>query len=189
MIDKDLYCLQCGYNLRGLPEERCPECGTRFEHGGVRASSLSDAVDSYQTSRRVVTFSVVASVFAIFHLAEETAGVLIVTVAAVSTLVTTWFCHRFRVESRIQVWPFAMEYLPAIVFLAVLYFLSTSAATLIGAGFTLIWAWSLCLFPWKRLPHASDNFSNDLKRQLGRWSIAALIALLTASGLTLLCLV
>ena len=23
-------CLNCGYNLRGLPEPRCPECGTEF---------------------------------------------------------------------------------------------------------------------------------------------------------------
>jgi hypothetical protein len=25
------YCEKCGYNLKGLPESRCPECGTRFE--------------------------------------------------------------------------------------------------------------------------------------------------------------
>jgi len=24
-------CVQCGYNLRGLTEPRCPECGTPFE--------------------------------------------------------------------------------------------------------------------------------------------------------------
>ena len=28
--DWGLHCPQCGYPLRGLPEHRCPECGTRF---------------------------------------------------------------------------------------------------------------------------------------------------------------
>jgi hypothetical protein len=27
-------CATCGYDLRGLPEHRCPECGTPFETGG-----------------------------------------------------------------------------------------------------------------------------------------------------------
>ncbi len=25
------YCFECGYDLRELPEPRCPECGTRFD--------------------------------------------------------------------------------------------------------------------------------------------------------------
>ena len=25
-----LYCKSCGYNLKGLTEPRCPECGTEF---------------------------------------------------------------------------------------------------------------------------------------------------------------
>ena len=25
------HCSKCGYNLAGLPELRCPECGTEFE--------------------------------------------------------------------------------------------------------------------------------------------------------------
>ncbi|MEM0915086.1 MAG: hypothetical protein AAGK09_10820 [Planctomycetota bacterium] len=29
--DADRYCLDCGYNLRGLHEPRCPECGSWFD--------------------------------------------------------------------------------------------------------------------------------------------------------------
>jgi len=25
------HCVRCGYNLKGLPEPRCPECGTPFD--------------------------------------------------------------------------------------------------------------------------------------------------------------
>jgi hypothetical protein len=28
-----MYCLGCGYDLRGLPENRCPECGRAFDSG------------------------------------------------------------------------------------------------------------------------------------------------------------
>ena len=27
-------CVRCGYNLTGLPEPRCPECGEAFERKG-----------------------------------------------------------------------------------------------------------------------------------------------------------
>ena len=29
------HCQQCGYNLTGLPEPRCPECGTEFDPSTV----------------------------------------------------------------------------------------------------------------------------------------------------------
>jgi len=35
MPHEALHCVRCGYN-RGLPENRCPECGERFEPGRIR---------------------------------------------------------------------------------------------------------------------------------------------------------
>ncbi len=34
-IELDIYCQKCGYNLRGLTAERCPECGRSLE--GLRS--------------------------------------------------------------------------------------------------------------------------------------------------------
>ena len=31
-----MFCLGCSYNLRGLPEPRCPECGRPFDPGDSR---------------------------------------------------------------------------------------------------------------------------------------------------------
>ena len=33
---KEPTCWKCGYLLKGLPEPRCPECGTRFDRPGGR---------------------------------------------------------------------------------------------------------------------------------------------------------
>ena len=33
------HCVKCGYNLKGLPEPRCPECGTPFGPKAVEVSS------------------------------------------------------------------------------------------------------------------------------------------------------
>jgi hypothetical protein len=38
---KSVLCIRCGYNLHGLPEPRCPECGTPFE-----MTNKSEAVSS-----------------------------------------------------------------------------------------------------------------------------------------------
>ena len=39
-------CLECGYDLRGQVEPRCPECGTRQERAGSREAGASAAVAS-----------------------------------------------------------------------------------------------------------------------------------------------
>lgn len=41
-IDEDLYCLECGYNLRGLSGDpiRCPECGARNDLGTIAIPAI-----------------------------------------------------------------------------------------------------------------------------------------------------
>ncbi len=39
-IAQDLLCPECGYNLRGLVEYRCPECGTPFDPAKLTVSQI-----------------------------------------------------------------------------------------------------------------------------------------------------
>ena len=39
-------CLNCGYNLRGLTEPRCPECAKAFDPKLLAARAILDATDS-----------------------------------------------------------------------------------------------------------------------------------------------
>jgi len=39
-IQRDVYCDKCGYNLRGLKESTCPECGAEFKRNAVAGSQL-----------------------------------------------------------------------------------------------------------------------------------------------------
>ncbi len=39
-IEGDLFCPQCDYNLRGLSELRCPECGAAFDPAKLTATAL-----------------------------------------------------------------------------------------------------------------------------------------------------
>ncbi len=39
--DRSGLCETCGYNLRGLPQPRCPECGTGFEPDLIDVNPLN----------------------------------------------------------------------------------------------------------------------------------------------------
>jgi hypothetical protein len=40
------FCARCGYNLRGLPQPRCPECATPFDPETLVSTLESDAPNS-----------------------------------------------------------------------------------------------------------------------------------------------
>ena len=39
-VDEDLYCPECGYNLRGVTSDRCPECGEEFDRATLAVSRI-----------------------------------------------------------------------------------------------------------------------------------------------------
>lgn len=58
-----LYCPTCGYNLTGLPENRCPECGTRFDPRILRSEQQARATAALGTPEIMVRLLVPPSFF------------------------------------------------------------------------------------------------------------------------------
>jgi hypothetical protein len=74
-----VFCPECDYLLRGLPDNRCPECGREFERGGLLVEQYvrESGKHSHPVSRR-------------WALRTWRAGSLIMLLGFVPLLVTQW---------------------------------------------------------------------------------------------------
>lgn len=104
-IVENIYCLQCGYNLRGLSGDpvRCPECGEKNNLGSaaIPARQIEMALRSMETTPTwCVAFSLLAVLFltlASLRLSFEQVGYWL-TPVAVSVLVWWWLCRKTESE-------------------------------------------------------------------------------------------
>lgn len=99
LIDEDLYCMHCGYNLRGLSGDpvRCPECGVFNERGElvVPASMIKQALRDMETapSLAVACFVIilVCSIPAMF-------GLFMGLAVALPTIVVWYACLKWTAQ-------------------------------------------------------------------------------------------
>ena len=59
-----VFCPNCGYNLFGIPQIRCPECGFRYDHAGIAALAEDEILRSYW-AKLVITRTAFALAFAV----------------------------------------------------------------------------------------------------------------------------
>ncbi|MCH7703526.1 MAG: hypothetical protein IIB61_00305 [Planctomycetes bacterium] len=102
-IVENIYCLQCGYNLRGLSGDpvRCPECGEKNSLGSaaIPARHIERALRSMETAPTwCVAFSLPTGLF----LALASSGIeqasLCLAASAVCILIWWWLCRLTRTE-------------------------------------------------------------------------------------------
>lgn len=67
LVDRRAFtCRQCGYNLKGLPEARCPECGTPFDGSEIeKIRARIGLPKSKPRNRRIAALVVILLAFSV----------------------------------------------------------------------------------------------------------------------------
>ena len=85
MEEHHLVCPKCGYDLHGIPEVRCPECGFRYDHEALKSLADSTYWVRLAAAREVIVRAAIAAALMI-PIAAESIGAagftLLVTAAA-----------------------------------------------------------------------------------------------------------
>ncbi len=189
MSKEHLYCTQCGYNLRGIPENRCPECGFGYDRGAIRGPSISEACNRYTASKRALGLAVFATMCALAHLAPRSRWSLAFGLALALALLFAALLPRFTGWANARDWfPESSFFYWLLVPMALFLWQRTELAT-IGAGVGITVGWLACILDLSAGSPASGNLSEQLRRHLRRYRIASIVILSGATVLTLLCLI
>jgi hypothetical protein len=64
MNEDHLVCPKCGYDLHGIPEVRCPECGFRYDAAALRSITPSVAWIRLGAARGLIIYATAAAALA-----------------------------------------------------------------------------------------------------------------------------
>lgn len=188
MIDEDLYCLQCGYNLRGIPENRCPECGFGYDRGAIRAESISEACNRHPASRRAMGFAAFSTVCALAYLTSRGSWSVTLGFALALALLLCALLSRFTGLAASRSWFPESSFFYWLLIPTVLFVWDRTVLAAIGAGVAIAVGWIVCLVDLSAASPATGNLSEQLQRHLKRYRIASIATLSGATVLALLCL-
>ena len=185
-----MFCPECGYNLAGIPENRCPECGFGYEHAAIRSIAYAQADRRSAGYRRLVTLGslvvicVLASTLGGFGRTRSGFPVLRTLCLALPFFVATLYLIPqilgwFDSPAKVLLCIFST---PPLALAAVVYpraFLVLATGLLALAAVTVL-----------RLPsgfHSADcSLPTTHQQRLRRWHVAAWISMSIAIGSVLL---
>jgi hypothetical protein len=187
MSDKNLYCPQCGYNLRAIPENRCPECGFGYNREGIESFCVMEAHERNVILHRVQLLSSISACSALFRLADHPA--VFVTILVLGVVTQTSKKPQPPKPPRFFQAPISWMIYAGILMLVLfpLYIARPDSATIVAIGSALV-AWCLLLWPARGLNHHHLNLTAPGRRSVERYRTMTLLWIVTASVAALLCL-
>ena len=189
MIDEDLYCPNCGYNLRGIPEDRCPECGHGYDRGAVRSESIFEAFNRYAASRNAIGYAIFTVACALAYMTSQSHWLQTTGAALAFGVVVCALLIPFTKTAGFRDWLPELSFFYWLLIPMVLFLWGRAGAALVGAGVGVVLGWITFLGHLSVKSLTAANLSEDLQHHLRRYRIASIVILSGATVLTLLCLI
>lgn len=185
MLDEHLACPRCGYDLHGIPEIRCPECGFRYDAAAIRSMTASSDWARLAVARVVIVRSAIAAGLML----PAVCGRLGITgwtqfsVVSVGYVVTfsTWLVLTESYRGLISVPSLMTLFVALAVGFGIVLGSFPFLALVIGVAVLAI-AWVDRLRSWPVLPLRVDGEADDLQRSVVRHSMVATLMLVVASA-------
>ena len=191
-LEEHLTCPKCGYDLYGIPEVRCPECGFRYDAAALRTMAASAEWTRLATARELTVRATLAVVLALPAVCNAF-GILgwaqfgVVAVAYVIAF-WTWALLTGAYQGLASI-PGLLTLFVAVAVGAGRAFQYVPGLALVAGVIALGLAWIVRLRDWPTLlPSANIRFA-ELRRLVLRYSLASTLLLIVASLLVLLALI
>ena len=188
MIDGDLYCPQCGYNLRAIPENRCPECGFGYNREGIESLCVMEAHKRNVILHRVLMLSTVSACSALASLGGHPMkfALMLAVVVGIQILKRPPPPRAPRFFDAPLSWMIYLAILMLFVF--PLFITRPASASLIALASALV-AWCFVLWPAGQLDHHHLNLTPAVRGGIERYRAITFLWLFIASAAALLCLI
>ncbi|HUU84538.1 MAG TPA: hypothetical protein VM243_13650 [Phycisphaerae bacterium] len=187
----DLLCPQCGYDLRGIPEQRCPECGFGFDHAALRALTSQDNWERDSAYRRTILWAALSVALLVSPVLRGTSlSGLPRLVMIVAPLLAVVGLKKVYTDPRAptlvpDLWSGWLGVVLVICCGFVLALVDRLASALVAGALVLAWlTWAALV---ARSGVASRAAQGEERRLLTLHGTLAMIALAAATALVILC--
>ena len=188
MQEEHLFCPKCGYDLHGIPEVRCPECGFRYDHEALKSLADSTYWARLAAARVVIVRAAIVAAL-IIPIAAEKAGasgfiLLVVAAAAYLTAFTVSIIATDAYKGPESLVGLLAIFVGLGVAFGLVLRLALSVVLIVGMVL-LAHGWYVRIFKWVALAPSSNVPSPELRRSVVRHSMGATCLMIIASLLLL----
>ncbi len=189
VLEEHLTCPKCGYDLHGIPDVRCPECGFGYDADALRSIVAAEDWLRFTAARCVVLRAVLAAALA-FPAVCDRIGVSgwtrfwLVAVACVAAAVT-WIVVSEAYGSLVSV-PNLFRLLVFFVLAIYLILRALPLLAFIGSIVAPALAWLVRIRDWPALSPPESIRSPIWRRSVERYSLAGTSILALATILVLI---